>query len=240
MPNRLPKCRIRLFTISIAIRQVLDDNTLWQKYLSTFFLFALSERPPLATMRFLSPVLLISTFGLQHVVGTGNAETPLLPIEDPFYLPPDGDHWKDLPPGSILKRREVTIAKLFIDKKSKAKAYQLLYSTQDVRGDPDASVTTIIVPVSPRNKRVISLQSAYDSPDPNCAPSFGLQYGAKGWSQGWTQLNLAFLTPYLQTGPILNIPDYEGSNAAFTGPTKWLPDFGFNQSCYDIRTRRRH
>ena len=173
----------------------------------------------MATMRFLSLVLLISTFGLQHVVGTGNSETPLLPIEDPFYLPPDGDHWKDLPPGSILKRREVTIAKLFIDKKSKAKAYQLLYSTQDVRGDPDASVTTIIVPVSPNNKRVVSLQSAYDSPDPNCAPSFGLQYGAKGWSQGWNQLNLAFLTPYLQTGPILNIPDYEGSKAAFAvGP----------------------
>lgn len=175
-------------------------------------------------MQYLLHALLFSTFSFEQVLAA-KKDPPLVPIEDPFYLPPDPDClpsevdcWKNST-GVVLRKREVTVANVVTGGKSLAKAYQLLYSTKDVDENPDASVTTVIVPVIPNKKRVISLQSAYDSPDTNCAPSYGLQHKAQGWGKTWNRLNLAFLAPYLQTGPILNIPDYEGSNAAFAvGP----------------------
>ncbi|KAJ5259492.1 hypothetical protein N7478_012473 [Penicillium angulare] len=176
-------------------------------------------------MKFLSHLLLISTVGLQHALArTASAakEEPMLPIYDPFYVPPtevDGVPWNESARGTILNRREVNISTVIFPGKSKATAYQLLYHTRDVHNNSDASVTTIIVPAKPIMNRVISLQNAYDSPDVNCNPSYGLQYGAKGWSAQWNKVNLLFIMPYLQEGPILNIPDYEGSNAAFgVGP----------------------
>ncbi|KAJ6104884.1 hypothetical protein N7486_003573 [Penicillium sp. IBT 16267x] len=61
--------------------------------------------------------------------------------------------------------------------------------------------------------------SVYDSADINCGPSYGLHFQAERWGSLWNKLNLVFLLPYLQKGPVLNIPDYEGSNAACTvGP----------------------
>ncbi|KAJ5973976.1 hypothetical protein N7481_011186 [Penicillium waksmanii] len=168
-------------------------------------------------MQFLLHALLISTFAFEQVFAA-KKDPPLVPIEDPFYLPPDDDSWKNST-GEVLRKREVIVANVITGTKSNAKAYQLLYSTKDMDGNPDASVTTVIVPVRPNKKRVISLQSAYDSPDTNCAPSYGLQHQAEGWGKTMNRLNLAFLTPYLIAGPILNIPDYEGSNAAFAvGP----------------------
>lgn len=121
--------------------------------------------------------------------------------------------------GSILKVRDVIISSLLPGTSSKAKGYQLQYSTQDVHGNRATTVTTIIIPAEPVLDRVISVQNAYDSADINCGPSYGLQFQAEGWGGFWNKLNLAFLLPYLQKDPVLNIPDYEGSNAAFTvGP----------------------
>lgn len=80
------------------------------------------------------------------------------------------------------------------------------YSDHDHRPEPDFD-------------RVISVQNAYDSADINYSPSYGLQFQVDGWASSWNKMKLAFLIPYLQKGPIMNIPDYEGSNAAFTvGP----------------------
>lgn len=175
-------------------------------------------------MRFLSHILLPSAFVVQHAFAGlfPENEEPLLPINDPFYVPPetiDGVPWNETDRGTILRNRTVTISTLFFPGQSKAKAYQLLYHTMDIHNQSDASVTTVIVPVKPNLKRVLSYQNAYDSPDPNCAPSYGLQYGAKGWSQSWNKIGLTFVAPYLQEGPVLNLPDYEGSNAAFAvGP----------------------
>ncbi|KAJ5715277.1 uncharacterized protein N7483_012458 [Penicillium malachiteum] len=157
-------------------------------------------------MRFLSYLLLIPTFLSQHAIAADEYGGPPLPMDDEFYLPPEDDGaWKLSDTGTILKSREVTIAQLIGQGKSEAKGYQLLYSTKDVNGNPDVTVTTIIVPKYPYRKRVISLQNAYDSPS--------------GYGASWNRLNLAFMAPYVRAGPILNIPDYKGSNAAFAvGP----------------------
>ncbi|KAJ5701314.1 hypothetical protein N7488_008862 [Penicillium malachiteum] len=170
-------------------------------------------------MRFLSYLLLVPALLSQHTIAASE-DGPLLPMDDDFYSPPDDNGaWKLSDTGTILKSREVSIAQLIGQGKSGAKGYQLLYSTKDVHGNPDVTVTTIIVPKYPYRKRVISLQNAYDSPSVNCHPSYGLQYGAEGYGASWNRLNLAFMAPYLRVGPILNIPDYEGSNAAFAvGP----------------------
>ncbi|PLN81272.1 secretory lipase-domain-containing protein [Aspergillus taichungensis] len=87
-------------------------------------------------------------------------------------------------------------------------AFQLLYVTSDLNLQKSTSVTTIIVPQGANTSRILSHQLAYDAPDVNCSPSYGIQPGAN---------DAEILTD--NHPPVLNIPDYEGSNAAFTvGP----------------------
>jgi triacylglycerol lipase len=137
---------------------------------------------------------------------------PLLPSEDPLYTP-NNDSWSELaPPGTILNSREVTIASLVPGFPSKAKAFQLLYVTRDVHEKPAHTVTTIVVPQEPKFDRLLSFQIAYDSPDINCSPSYGIQFGVDGPAATWNRNQLSYALPYLQQGPVLNIPDYEGSN----------------------------
>lgn len=176
-------------------------------------------------MRFISSLFFLSSLAFQHAPAEikKSCPEPLLPMQDPFYVPPNetefGSDWKSKELGTILRTREVTIGTLLPGTEHDVKAYQLLYRTQDLYKNPDASVTTIIIPKEPHMNRVISFQDAYDSPDPNCAPSYGLQALAQGWGRSWNQVNLAFILPYLQKGAVINIPDYEGSNAAFAvGP----------------------
>ncbi|KAJ5581252.1 hypothetical protein N7450_007553 [Penicillium hetheringtonii] len=176
-------------------------------------------------MRFISSLFLLSSLTFQYASAAAKKSCPgpKLPIVDPFYLPPDeaeiGGDWKLKELGAILRTREVTIGTFLPGTEHEVKAYQLLYRTQDLNKNPDASVTTIIIPEEPNMNRVISFHDAYDSPDPNCAPSYGLQSGAEGWGRSWNQVNLAFILPYLKKGAVLNIPDYEGTNAAFAvGP----------------------
>lgn len=176
-------------------------------------------------MVFLSSLLCLSAWALQHVSAAKPPKYsgPMLPIMDPFYVPPNLTEWKSdwklEEPGTILRKREVVLGGMIEGSESEAKTYQLLYKTRDLYGEADASVTTIIVPLEPNLNRVISVQNAYDSPDPNCAPSYGLQGGAVGWGRIWNQVNLAFMLPYIRKGAVLNLPDYEGSNAAFAvGP----------------------
>ncbi|KAB8234183.1 uncharacterized protein BDW43DRAFT_310539 [Aspergillus alliaceus] len=69
----------------------------------------------------------------------------------------------------------------------KFEAFQLLYvtheldknnETQELDKKKATSVTTIIVPQGANTSRILSYQIAYDSPDINCSPSYGLQKGA--------------------------------------------------------------
>ncbi|KAA8643843.1 uncharacterized protein ATNIH1004_010618 [Aspergillus tanneri] len=143
---------------------------------------------------------------------------PLRPSEDPFYTPKN-DSWPQLPAGTILNSRQVDIASLLPGFSSPSTAFQLLYVTRDVHDRPAHTVTTIIVPPRPNFERIISLQIAYDSPDVDCSPSFGIREGVTGPAAMWSRNQLYYLLPFLQQGPVVNVPDYEGSNAAFTvGP----------------------
>ncbi|KAB8226952.1 secretory lipase-domain-containing protein [Aspergillus alliaceus] len=156
---------------------------------------------------------------LPAIVFGAEPSTPFFPSLDPFYTPKKGS-WEELAPGTIIGCRPVHINSLRYGIQSTATAYQLLYVTKDLNSNPAHSVTTIVIPKNAKRDRLLSVQPAYDSPDINCSPSYGLQVGAVGPSLSWNMMDLSFVEPFVRDdGPVLNIPDYEGWNAAFTvGP----------------------
>ena len=68
---------------------------------------------------------------------------PLLPCDDPFYQPPSG--YQHAEPGTVLRSRDVELAFLGLIPQP-VTAIQLLYRTMDMNGQPEATVTTVIVP----------------------------------------------------------------------------------------------
>ena len=68
---------------------------------------------------------------------------PQLPADDPFYDPPQG--FQHAAPGTVLRSRDVELAFLGLIPQ-KITATQLLYRTTDMNGEPEAAVTTVIVP----------------------------------------------------------------------------------------------
>ena len=68
---------------------------------------------------------------------------PLLPCDDPFYQPPSGYQYAE--PGTVLRTRDVELAFLGLIPQP-VQAIQLLYRTMDMNGQPEAAVTTVIVP----------------------------------------------------------------------------------------------
>ncbi|PLB42594.1 putative lipase [Aspergillus candidus] len=146
---------------------------------------------------------------------------PELPSRDAFYTP-DASDWADNKLGTILDYRQVNIdlsttSSDIID----YDAFQLLYVTSDLNLQKTTSVTTIIIPQGANTSRILSHQLAYDAPDVNCSPSYGIQPGANAGALPFTRDLMGLISEILEDDhpPVLNIPDYEGSNAAFTvGP----------------------
>jgi hypothetical protein len=148
------------------------------------------------------------------------AATP--PPQDPFYTAPPnlGSHR----PGSILRSRQVTVEEGpgALTGSSYA-AYQLLYRSNDATGHPIANVTTLIVPTGTASKggrKLVSLQDAEDSLDPDCAPSYQLQVGELDTADGDDNGNLAaevslVAVPQLEQGRDIVIPDPEGPDSEY-------------------------
>lgn len=145
---------------------------------------------------------------------------PALPSQDPFYTP-DGTAWRSKNPGTILKRRKISTPTLdnLTEIAIIEHAYQLLYTTTNVHGNPSHAVTTVLVPSSPNNRHHVSYQVAYDSPNIDCSPSYGLQPDSSTHA-GQSQLELSLvMSKFLALGTIVSVPDYEGPLSAFTvGP----------------------
>lgn len=68
---------------------------------------------------------------------------PLLPSDDPFYFPPAG--YQHAVPGTVLRSRDVELAFMGLIPQP-VTATQLLYRTTNMYGNPEATVTTVIVP----------------------------------------------------------------------------------------------
>lgn len=142
---------------------------------------------------------------------------PVLPAEDPFYQPPEG--FEHARPGTVLRSRDVELAFLgFVPQKFTAT--QLLYRTTDFKGDPQAGVTTVVIPTERDPERplpIMSYQCAIDAVASRCFPSYALRRGAKAIG-AVAQFEFLLVAAALAEGWAVSVPDHEGSAGMWGAP----------------------
>jgi alpha-beta hydrolase superfamily lysophospholipase len=142
---------------------------------------------------------------------------PTLPSDDPFYQPPPG--YQHAVPGTVLRSRDVELAFLGLIPQP-VMATQLLYRTTNMNGEPDATVTTVIVPADATPDRpcpVLSYQCAIDAVSSRCFPSYALRRRAKAIGS-LAQLEFLLVAAALAEGWAVSIPDHEGRNGMWGAP----------------------
>ncbi len=142
---------------------------------------------------------------------------PLLPSDDPFYLPPPG--YQHAQPGTVLRSRDVELAFLGLIPQP-VTATQLLYRTTDMNGQPEATATTVIVPAEVAPDRpcpLLSYQCAIDAMSSRCFPSYALRRRAKALGS-LTQFELLLITAAVAEGWAVSIPDHEGPRGHWGTP----------------------
>jgi len=142
---------------------------------------------------------------------------PLLPSDDPFYQPPPG--YQHAEPGTVLRSRDVELAFLGLIPQS-VTAIQLLYRTMDMNGQPEAAVTTVIVPAKLDSEQpcpLLSYQCAIDAVSSRCFPSYALRRRAKALGSV-SQFELLLVTAALAEGWAVSVPDHEGVRGIWGAP----------------------
>ncbi|MEE6176673.1 lipase family protein [Mycobacterium sp. 050134] len=142
---------------------------------------------------------------------------PLLPSDDPFYQPPLG--YQHAEPGTVLRSRDVELAFLGLIPQP-VKAVQLLYRTMDMNGEPEATVTTVIVPAELAPERpcpLLSYQCAIDAMSSRCFPSYALRRRAKALGSVG-QLELLLIAAAVAEGWAVSVPDHEGLRGMWGAP----------------------
>lgn len=142
---------------------------------------------------------------------------PLLPCDDPFYQPPNG--FQHAEPGTVLRSRDVEVAFLGVIPQP-VTAVQLLYRTTDMNGQPEATVTTVIVPgerAPGPTTPLLSYQCAIDAMSSRCFPSYALRRRAKALG-AIAQLELFIVAAALAEGWAVSIPDHEGLRGMWGAP----------------------
>ncbi|MDN2501739.1 lipase [Nocardia nova] len=149
-------------------------------------------------------------------VATKN-ERPLPPSQDPFYRAP-ADAAAHAP-GTVLRSRPVQIALLGLIPQ-RVTAWQLLYRSNDLHGDAEVAVTTVLLPADadPAERRpLLAFESAIDAVTERCAPSYVLRRGAVV-PGSITQLELLLVANALRRGWAVSIADHEGRDGRFCAP----------------------
>ncbi|QTI67454.1 lipase [Gordonia polyisoprenivorans] len=138
------------------------------------------------------------------------AAAPLVPpSQDPFYSTTHS--LTHVEPGTALKTRVVGLA--YGDKRFPATATQILFRTTDQFGAPTAAVTSIIEPLTPGPRKIISYHSPYDALGSQCDPSYALRGGNTGRRPEFDDLTIGTL---LAQGYTVVAPDYEGLKMRWT------------------------
>ncbi|MBF6202719.1 lipase [Streptomyces gardneri] len=139
---------------------------------------------------------------------------PMPPEEDPFYVPPPA--LGRLRPGAIVRSRRVEIG-FFGLVPQRISAWQLLYRTGDLHGEPEVAVTTVLLPwgADPAQPRpLVSFQCAIDAVASKCLPSYSLRRGARA-AGAIPQLELPLITSALARGWAVSVPDHGGTAGRF-------------------------
>lgn len=138
--------------------------------------------------------------------GLALRQVPVLPTDDPFYRTPENISLYD--PGDIIASRLVSadlngILGVSVAKISLAAAYQFLYRTTDGLRNPIATVTTILVPHNAQAGKLLAYQTAYDSANVNCGPSYSLQAGANNTAI----VDIVVVYTRLERSPVAHAPE---------------------------------
>jgi pimeloyl-ACP methyl ester carboxylesterase len=142
---------------------------------------------------------------------------PVLPDDDPFYDPPPG--FEHAEPGTVLRSRDVELAFMGLIPQ-KFTATQLLYRSNDRRGVPEATVTTVLVPTELGPEKVcpvVSYQCAIDAVASRCFPSYALRKGAFAVG-AVAQFEFVLIAAALAEGWAVSVPDHEGSRGIWGAP----------------------
>ncbi|WP_183467783.1 lipase family protein [Mycolicibacterium iranicum] len=142
---------------------------------------------------------------------------PVVPDKDPFYEPPAG--FEHARPGTVLRSRDVELAFLGVIPQ-KFTATQLLYRTADFQGEPQAGVTTVVIPTERTNERplpIVSYQCAIDAIAARCFPSYAMRRGARALG-AVAQFEFLLVAAALAEGWAVSIPDHEGSTGMWGAP----------------------
>ena len=131
------------------------------------------------------------------------------PAQDPFYTAPA--NIASYAPGQIVASRPVTL-----NLSTPNNAWQIAYRTEDSHGNPEMTVTTLVVPRAPwagtGTRPAVSFGSAEDSTGSQCAPSYWMAV----LHGGAYDLDLNTM---LSKGWAVADPDYEGPKSAWmAGP----------------------
>ena len=149
----------------------------------------------------------------------GEGRRPILPAKDPFYEPPAG--FQHAVPGTVLRSRDVEMGFLGLIRQ-RVRATQLLYRTTDRHGQPEACVTTVLVPAahSPRQARhVVSYQCAIDAVTSRCFPSYALRHRARA-AGALSQFEYLLVAAAVAEGWVVSVPDHEGQDGMWGTPNE--------------------
>jgi hypothetical protein len=161
---------------------------------------------PIALAALLSCVLVGSSVSAAQASTAKPAAAVLPPAQDPFYQPPAG--YESTAPGTILRKRQVAASTYLIP--VPAYVYQVLVRTTDAANAPTATVSTVVVPLTPYpgKRPLLSYQVAIDSLGSSCNPSYQLRTSTLLDSTGiWTPLTYGWAAV---------ITDFEGPKMEFT------------------------
>jgi alpha-beta hydrolase superfamily lysophospholipase len=118
-----------------------------------------------------------------------------------------------------LRSRDVELAFLGLIRQP-IKATQLLYRTTDLNGEPEATVTTVIVPAELADAQtcpLVSYQCAIDAVSSRCFPSYALRRRAKALGSV-AQMELLLIAAAVAEGWAVSVPDHEGLAGAWGAP----------------------
>lgn len=119
------------------------------------------------------------------------------PSKDPFYDQPS--NIGTYAPGEMIRSREVSnrlATWILLPESMNVKSvYQYLYRTTNSVGDPVAAAATLLIPHNSDPSKLLAYQTAYDSANIDCSPSYTLRYGsAPGGFTGIASQNSTFAT----------------------------------------------
>jgi len=135
-----------------------------------------------------------------------------LPHEDPFYRYDGATPLAEVPPGTVLKTRPVTVG-VPGSGVGVVPATQLLYRTQDQQPRPSVTVTTVVNPTGPVNGGLVGYLSFYDALGDKCSPSYTLRGGDPGQDNAeLAYAETALVLALAAQGYAVTVPDFEGTD----------------------------